>query len=381
MMLQAYTGTAVRMIMRSYLQSVGFVMFALLVIALSIDLTKTLESLRAKAETSGTPLWQILLPYMSYRAADILTRLLGTACVIGGFVAALLRHLRREDDVLAAAGMSPRFHFTALLAVAAIAGAVQFSFQNWVRPAAVQAQIDAQLGRYGQWFGEASLSGKWIVGDNMAIRATVMRGKEGQLLDLKIFDGLAAPSLTRIIAADSAVPSPGQNQWLLKNVTVWSQETAFAPSQSKELIIQLPTNAAQIGWFDIHGFYLPNAIARRIAELEDTPAASDAATTLAFRKASLILPGVLIFLGASLAQAGISGRRLNPPRLFALAAIGYLTVVIVKSFWILGINGKIAPQLAATLPLAIAFGIACLIQLRQSGYLVRPKLPSQRHSP
>lgn len=371
MNLRAHTGIAMRMMMRSYLQAIGFVIFALLVIALSIDLGKTLESLRAKADATDTPLWRLLLPYASYRATDIITRLLGTACVVGGFVAVLLRHLRREDVVLGAAGMSPRVHFSALLAVALVVGSVQFGFQNWLRPVAVKAQVETQLGRYGRWFGGSRLDSQWILDNDMALRTNIIRGDSGRLESLKIFEGLSEPTLSRLIEADSALPDPTTGLWDLQNVTLWTQDTDFAPVHSDSLTMALPLRATQLQWYDVHGYYLPNAVARDIVQLSGTAAASDAATVLAFRKAALLLPGIFVLLGASLAQAGIRGHRLNAPRLLSLAAAGYLSVVVVKSFLILGINGRIAPELSAALPLAIAFAIACLLQLRHAGYLFR----------
>lgn len=373
MNLRAHTGVAVRLMMRSYLLCVGFLMFALLVVALSIDLTKTLDSLRTKAETAGTDLWRLLLPYASYRAVDIIVRLLGTASVIGGFIAILLRHQRREDVVLAAAGMSPRLHFTALLAVALVFGAVQFSFQNWLRPIAVQAQIEAQLGRYGRWFGNTELTGQWLLGDDIAIKATIHRGAESRLENIKVFDGLSAPTLTRLIEADAAHPASGTNTWHLSNATIWEQDTGFVPVHLDTLAVTLPINAASLQWYQVHGYYLPTSVARDVAKLTGTDAARDAATSLAFRKSAFFLPGVFILLGASLAQLGISGRRFHPPRLLALAAAGYLAVVVVKSFWILGINGRVPPMPAATLPLAIAFMAACLLQVHHAGYLFRAK--------
>ncbi|SFL02083.1 LptF/LptG family permease [Shimia haliotis] len=377
MTFRAYTGSAVRLIARSYLMTVGFVLFALVVIALSIDLTKTLDELRAKAEAANTPLWHILMPYASYRAVDVLTRLLGTACVIGGFLAVLWRHQRREDVVLATAGLSPSYHFTAILMVALVFGALQFSFQNWVRPVAVKAQVETQLGRYGQWFGSTEVGEHWIVGNDTAITASVNRGEGARLENVKIFEGLSAPTLTRVIRADRALPDPDATLWVLENVTLWTAESGFAPKRLDDLRLALPINAASLQWYGVHGFYLPNSAAREIATLTGTEAASDAQTTLAFRQLAFFLPGVLIFLGASLAQSGLSGRRLHPPRLMALAAVGYLTVVGVKSFWILGINGRVPPHLAAALPLAIAFGVACLLQLHHAGYLFRRKVGLQ----
>ncbi|MGR3714477.1 MAG: LptF/LptG family permease [Shimia sp.] len=373
---RAYTGTAARLVAVSYLRTIGFMVFALLVIALSIDLTKTLGGLRTKAAATDMPLWNVLLPYMSYRTVDIVTRLLTTACLAGGFAAILLRHQRREDVVLAAAGMSPRVHLAALLAVGLVTGTVQAGFQNWLRPIAVKAQVESQMGRYGRWFGDTTLTARWIVDNDTAVRATVVRGANAQLQDVMIFEGLTAPYLTRLIQAESATPDPDTGKWWLNTVTLWAQDTDFRPVQSDQMALPLPLNAARLQWYEVHGYYLTTSVARQIATLTGTPAADDAATTLAFRRLAFFFPGIFVLLGASLAQAGISGRRLSAPRLVTLGALGYLSVVVVKSFWILGINGRIAPELAAILPLAIMICAATLLQLGQAGYLPRRRKPT-----
>ena len=196
---RAHTGVAVRAMVRGYLAAIGCVLFALLVIALSIDLTDSLDGVRDRAAATQTPLWRVLMPYLGYRAVDIVTRLLGMAALIGAGLAASLRHQRLEDVVLSAAGATPGLMLSALLIVGVITGAVQASFQNWLRPAAVERQIAAQLGRYGRWFGNTDLEYRWITDGSRAMRAQVTRGADPALRDIQYFEGIDTPALSRVV--------------------------------------------------------------------------------------------------------------------------------------------------------------------------------------
>lgn len=364
-----HTGLAVRAMVRGDLMAIGFMMFTLLIVALAIDLTKWLEPLRAHAVTKNVPLYDVLLPYLSYRGIDIVTRLLTMACLAGGFVITLLRHQRMDDIVLAAGGAGPSLRIAALVITGGLLGVVQMAGENWLRPAAVQRQMAAQLGDYGARFGDTQLGVQWLVDGNRALRANVIRGPDGHLSNVMVFEGLNQPTLTRILHAQSARPAPETSQWILSDVAIW-QPAASADGQHQTThLLTFPLHLNQVQWYGIDGYYLPNTAARQIANLPDTAAAPDAATALAVRKVALVLPGIFALLGVSLASMGTQGRRLAPFKLLALAAVGYLLVVSVKVFWALGIHAIVTPVAAATVPAAAALLLAVLLQLQQSGHL------------
>ncbi|MCP4826085.1 MAG: LptF/LptG family permease [Shimia sp.] len=369
-----HTGIAVRAMVRGDLAAIGFMMFILLVVALTIDLTKWLDTVRARAEATDSPLWQVLFPYIGYRSADIVTRLLTMACVAGGFVVTLLRHQRLDDVVLAAAGASPSLRLTALLISGLLLGAVQMAGENWLRPAAVQAQVAANLGDYGNRYHNVDVGTQWALTDTRALRATVTRGPEAQLSDLMLFDGIGQPALTHILHADTATSRGLLNVWTLEDVTIWDTAKAV-PELEPKLDLALNVSAEKLRWYGIDGYYLPNDVAHVIAATdtsEATPTSADAGTALAVRKVAIFLPGIFALLGVSLASLGTQGRRLSPFRLLALATVGYLAVVSVKVFWALGIHGVLSPMLAATLPALFALTLAAFLQQYQAGYVPRP---------
>ncbi len=371
-----HTGLAVRTMVRGDLATIGFMMFILLVVALTIDLAKWLDTVRARAEATDSPLWQVLFPYIGYRSADIVTRLLTMACVAGGFVVTLLRHQRLDDVVLAASGASPSLRLTALAISGLLLGTVQMAGENWLRPAAVEAQVAADLGDYGNRYHHTDVGTQWMLTDTRALRAKITRGPDAHLSNLMLFDGIEKPEITHVLHADSATPRGLHNVWILSDVTVWDATKTAAPIS--ELRIDMPLNVSfeKLRWYGFDGYYLPNDVARIIAATdtsEATPTAEDAGTALAVRKVAIFLPGIFAFLGVSLASLGTRSRHLSPFRLLALATVGYLSVVSVKVFWALGIHGVLPPMLAATLPALLALGLATLLQLHQAGYVLPPR--------
>ncbi len=374
-----HTGLAVRAMVRGDLLAIGFMMFTLLVVALAIDLAKWLDSLRAHAIEQGVPLYTVLLPYLSYRGIDIVTRLLTMACLAGGFVITLLRHQRMDDVVLAAAGAGPGLRLAALVMSGALLGGVQMAGENWLRPAAVQRQMAAQLGDYGARFGATQLGVEWLVDSNRALRATVTRGPHAHLRNVMLFEGLDHPTLTRILHAQSARPAADPAQWILSDVAIWHPAETAQSQHQTEHRLSFPLHLNQVQWYGIDGYYLPNDAARQIANLPNTAAAPDAATALAVRKVALFLPGIFAFLGVSLAAMGTQGRRLAPFKLLALAAVGYLLVVSVKVFWALGIHATLPPMAAACVPAGVALLLAVALQLQQSGHL--PRVPRRKIAP
>ncbi|SMP03560.1 LptF/LptG family permease [Shimia sagamensis] len=371
-----HTGLAVRAMVRGDLAAIGFMMFVLLVVALTIDLANWLDTVRARAEATGNSLWQVLFPYIGYRTTDITTRLLTMACVAGGFVVTLLRHQRLDDVVLSAAGASPSLRLTALMISGLLLGTVQMVGENWLRPAAVQAQVAANLGDYGNRYFKTDVGTQWMFSDTRALRATVTRGPEAALSDVMLFEAANWPDITHILHAQTASPSFRSGIWTLTNVTTWNVAANTPPTFEPQVDMPLAVTLDKLRWFGVDGYYLPNDAARAIVAAEATPAAptaEDAATALAVRKVALFLPGIFAFLGVSLASLGTQDRRLSPFKLLALATVGYLSVVSVKVFWALGIHGVLPPMLAASLPALFALCLCALLQLHQAGYLPAPR--------
>lgn len=362
-------GVARRMIVMTHLQAIAFVMFVLLTVAIAIDLTETLDEVRAHVAETGQSLPLVLAQYLSYRAADIVTRLLPMACLAGAFVAELLRHQRMENVILAAAGAGPGMFLASMLWVGGIVGGAQVALEGWLRPAAVFAQTDLGIGSYAHRFRRGESDPRWFLDGNRAMRARVLRDTNPELREVMVFEGVDEPALRSITQADRAIPGATDQEWILENVVVWSPSggQVLFPERHDRLVLQFPLRQAHLEYHDIWSFYLPNAALRQIATLEGTPKTADGQTAVARRYLALFLPGVFALLGASLAQAARSGRLIAWWRLLALGTLGYVTLVSVKAFWSLGEMGTMAPLPATTAPLVFALVLVMILQVRMAG--------------
>ncbi|SEO57700.1 Lipopolysaccharide export LptBFGC system, permease protein LptF [Salinihabitans flavidus] len=365
--MRALTGIAMRSIMLAHLRAIGFVVFLLLAIAFSIDLSENLTGLQDKAAETGQPLWRILFPYLGYRGVDILTRLLPMACLAGAFAAELLRFQRLEPVILAAAGATPALALSALLVVGVITGTVQAALEGWLRPAAVFAQVDLGVGSYARRFERKEKDSRWFVADDRALRATVQPGQPPTLRDVVLFEGIRRAALSSLIVAESARPGADPQSWVLKEARRWEAgpNGNLRPEPPQSLTIRFPLTSVHLTYLDVGGFYIPQEALRRITAVESDPRFADRQTALVRRYAAFFLPGVFALLGASLAQTGTTARRFNPLRLVALAVTGYISVVLIKIFWSLGEFGAIAPLWASLASLLIAGTLAAILQIRQ----------------
>ena len=364
-----FTGIAARDIMRTHLKAIGFAMFVLLVVAIAIDMTKFLDDIRAKAAADQVSLTPMLLEYLVYRSADIITHLLPMACLTGSFIAELLRHQRMEPVILAAAGASPTVMFAALLWVGLVTGGVQTALEGWLRPAAVFAQARMELGGYGDRFKHVNMGNRWFIDGELAIEARVMRSNPPELQDIRQFEGLGSPALTRIIEARSAEPTDTPLVWQLKDAVVWqgSKSAYLQPERHERLNVTMPFSDTHIRFYGVPAYFLPNDLLWEMAALKDTQRTADAEIAVMRRFAALFLPGVFAFLGATLSQCGRDGRMLAWWRLLVLGTVGYITVVSVKSFWTLGEFEVVSPLVATTVPISFAFLLGAALQLFLNG--------------
>lgn len=364
-----YTGIAVRDIARTHLKAIAFSMFVLLVVAIAIDLTKYLDDVREKAEYEGIAFTPLLLEYLLYRSADIIVRLLPMACLFGGAIAELMRHQRLEPVILSAAGASPALVFAAILGAGVVLGGVQVALEGWLRPAAVHAQGKLEVGAYGHRFRLGNNGKSWFVEGDLALETRVIREDPPELQELRMFFGLGTPELSRIIEARLATPTDANRIWTLHDAVIWegATGTAMPPVRHETLEFEMPFSAAHIRYHHVAGFYLPNAALWEIAALKDSSRTADAELAVIRRFTAFFLPGIFVFLGASLAQCGRDGRMFAWWRLLALGTFGYVSVVSVKSFWSLGEYEVISPLAAATLPMLFAFAVGVALQLWING--------------
>ncbi|MEQ9692960.1 LptF/LptG family permease [Shimia sp. SDUM112013] len=361
----------------TYLLACSFAMFVLLIVALAIDLAKHLDGVRAAADAQAASLGSLLWPYMSYRAADIVTRLLPMACLIGGLTAELLRRQRLEDVILDAAGASPSVTLGALLAVGLVTGVLQTALEGSIRPHAVAAQVKLGLGSYGERFKPGETEPVWFLDGDRALQARVYRSDMPELRNVRLFEGLRSDSLRQITIAERARPTAQDKSWQLQNVVSWEIEDGvpLPPKQVDTLDLEFPLTSAHVEYHGVLGFYLPYDRLRELASVTGSQRSPDADTAVIRRYAAFFLPGVFALLGASLARVSQRGRVLAPFRLLMLGTLGYITLVSVKVFWALGEFGEVGPLATNVIPLTFAMALAIFLQLIATGHIVLRRPP------
>ena len=334
----ALFGIATRRALMDYLCMVGLIQFILLAIAWTIDLAENYAGIAADAERRGLSLVATLFPYLGYRSADMVTRMLPMACFFGVYLAEIARRTRLETVILKAAGASPARMLAAVLLFAILLGTLQAKLEQSWRPAAVAAQVELGYGSYARRFrNDWTHFQSWFVSGDTAIRAELKRDQPPEMRDVLIFTGINAPHLETIYAAEQVLPGDAPGQWRLVSGSKWDAERGMESAEPfEEMTLTLDLIPEQISYFDEPAFYIPTEPLRAIARMRNAPTAAGADVALWRRRTAWILPGTFALLAFCLASAGFCGRTPNVPRLIALACLGYFAVVSVKVFWARG---------------------------------------------
>jgi lipopolysaccharide export LptBFGC system permease protein LptF len=366
--LAAITGLAMRSALSLYLRNTLLAMLLLLITALAIDLAKHLPSVQEKAASSNSAM---LLPYyILYRATDIITRMLPTACFLALFLSEILRRRRLESVILSASGFSPAQTTAAIFFFGLIVGSCQYLLEAHLRPAAVFAQVELGVGSYAKRFRSGLLNRpEWFITNGNALSGRVFRATNPELREVKIFQGINQDRLSGIILAERAVPTDKPNIWRLHSAVSWQgaeNQGNYKPLENDLLDVKIDLVADQLTYMDVPGFYIPGAALKNIAAMHNAPTANDANVALWRRWTAILLPGAFALLGASLAQMGYSGRVQNIRVLAGLAFFGYISIVSVKVFWALGELGVFPPSAAVLSSLLLALSGSIFIQYRRS---------------
>lgn len=363
-------GIAARRALGLYLRAALLVMSMFLIIAWAIDLAQTLDDVLARADALDRSRMELLALYLGFRGVDIATRLFPVACFIGIFAAELFRLFNRETTILAAAGWSSRQTLLVVCLFAALTGSLQFALERWLRPAAVFAQAELELGGYGRRFAAGEIEGhRWFVVDGNVLRARITRQAKPRLADLELYRGVVAGDLQDVLVAGRAEPAKRPGFWRFRDVALWSRlpgeegetETATYAQTSLYLISRYPTLEVRLSllpetlaYYDVPAFYLPQAPLERLARSDNPLKGPDVDAALWRRWAAFFLPGAYALLGASLAPIAGSGRIVAPGRIVVLAMCGYFALVATKVSWAMGEIGALSGFTSSWLSIALA---------------------------
>jgi len=355
-------GLAVRRAVTDYLRLTGLIMFILLMVAWTIDLAEHFPKLRAGAETRGVSLLSLLAPYLGYRSVDMITRLLPMACFFGVFLAEIFRRLRLESVILAAAGASPVYMLSAVLWLALILGSLQNMMEARWRPAAVLAQVDMGFGSYAARYRRTWLNTpQWFVDENTTMRAQIKRTDQPELRNILVFQGLQEAELQGVIAADHGYPTEVPMIWRLDDVRLWdTQDVGAEPTALDTMTIKVDLVPLQLSFFDIPEVNIPTDVLLTLAELTNAPNARTIQSALWRRYTAWLLPPAVALMAIIMANAGFLGRVPVISRHIALAATGYVSVVMIKVFWALGELAVLSVPLSIFAPILLILALSVI---------------------
>ncbi|NRG16652.1 LptF/LptG family permease [Rhizobiales bacterium] len=365
----AIFGISGRRALKLYALSVAMVMALFLVIAWSIDLAGNFDDVVETAKRDGLNTGWLLARYLVYRMADIVTRLFPVACFIGLFLAEMWRMIRLESTIMAASGWSPVQTLLVVALFGAGAGVLQFSLERDLRPAAIFAQVDLDVGSYAKRFKRGvSEEQRWFVVGNDILRARVKSDNEPELSELELYRGAGDGKLQDVLIAERAVPTGEDNIWQLQNAYLWARlpgqsavgesrvvsDAFYLVSRYATLDLEIDLLPVQLEYHGVAAFYLPEAALRELEHARYAIAASEVASARARRAASAVLPGSFALLGASLAPLAGSGRIRSVRKILILLLCGYAALVTLKVFWALGELGAVSAPVSAWFAVAAA---------------------------
>jgi lipopolysaccharide export LptBFGC system permease protein LptF len=342
----------IRMSAGFYAQTVALIMFALLVVAFSIDLLASRAELAEMAQAQERALLPLTLHHLSLRAVDIVTRLLPMACFVGCFIAEQLRRARRESTVIAAHGGGPMLVLGAVMAFSLPLGAVQGALEGWLRPLAIQAQVELGTSKYARWYGAIPTDRIWISEGDQIMGARIQRSDPVMLRDLIVIHRGAQGGLEQVTTAPHA-QAQGE-RWQLQEPQHWTK--APAPD--------LPISPLVARYFDVDGFNLPSPVLSQLAGVQHAETQNSAKMGQMRRLTAPLLPFVCALLGMTLAQW--LGRIMWPSalRIAGVAVFGYFQIVSIKIFWAFGDMGALGPLAACVIPLGVICALCLAMQIR-----------------
>ncbi|MXN64641.1 LptF/LptG family permease [Stappia sp. GBMRC 2046] len=355
-------GISGRRALKLYTLSVATVMALFLVIAWSIDLAENFDDVVEVAARNELNASWLLARYLVYRMADIVTRLLPVACFIGLFIAEMWRTIRLESTIMAASGWSPVQTLLVVTIFGVGVGALQFSLERDLRPAAIFAQVDLETGSYARRFKRGvSDEARWFVVGRDILRAHVKSDGEPEFRDLELYRGAGKGDLQDVVVAERAIPTDRYNIWQLRDAYLWARlpgrpsagdsrpasDKFFLVSRYATLELEIDLLPVQLEYHGVPAFYLPEKALRELEYARHAVKESEVSSARARRTASAVLPGSFALLGASLAPLAGSGRVRSVWKMLMLLLCGYAALVTLKVFWALGELGAVSAPVSA----------------------------------
>ena len=383
-------GRHTRYMLAGYLRHVFMVTSVLLAIALTIDLWPQLH-LITDSQGHGVPttIWHVLR-FSVLRTPNLVAPFLPFATFLG-VVWTEVAHTRAGERMLVwNSGRSPIQCLTPAILLGVILGAVEFTMDAHLGPAAMAVQMQERLGLDGQRLDRTRREDShWIATSGGLLSTEIEYGPPPVLHHPTFYQLDARGQLTEVNIATVARQLPGTNLWLMHDGRVWSSQSeptsdgaadptltlGNSPGETMvpfaERTIQLEIDPLWLSVFGMEPQYLSMPVLRALAQLDSGPASKGPyRTRLQVLYGEALLPGAMALLAASLSFL-LLAYSTRPRAVVGILFTGYLAHFATKACLLMGQNGYMPPIMAGWLVPVALFGVTLaafrVIGLRRIG--------------
>ena len=258
-------GLHTRYMLAAYLRGTLLVLVSVLVVALSIDLSRYLTNVLA-ADSSKTALGHALILgwYVAMLSTDRIAEFLPFACFFGVLWAEVRHTISQERLIGLITGRAPLQCLAPLILFAVLMGAVELALIMYLRPVAVMEQTDAHLGMYGEIFDRSPTpERKWFITGGNIVLTNIEFTLPPVLRDIRLFKMDDEHRLSEVIDAAYATSIDGNGNWLFHDGRSWTVKSRNLDEvKFTQEAIALDIDPLRLRYSGISAKYLPNEVFR-----------------------------------------------------------------------------------------------------------------------
>lgn len=361
--LPAPLGWHTRYMIRSYSAHTFLVACAILVLALSIDLTLFLPKILVTIADWPNYSAVYLAWYLLLRATDFLAELLPLACFFGVLWAEIVHTMSQERLVVWLSGRAAQQCLVPVVLFGAMVGLAELALNIYLRPIAVMAMAVNHLGSYGERFDPRPLPHpQWFAAGRDLVQAIVVPGSPPTLRDVRVYRMDDAMALQTFFRARTAHPVDDRT-WLLFDGYRWTSPIDASgakpapaggkPIESDEEVpfaqerLDLRVAPIWINNFRIGARYLTNDVFTALGKAEFSPD-SEFRTWKQVRYSLSLFCAAMPLLAASLSLL-LMATEIRFAMVCFIAITGYMSNTAMKLFVLLGEHDYVSPVTAGWL--------------------------------
>jgi lipopolysaccharide export LptBFGC system permease protein LptF len=344
----------------TYSRHTFLVTCAILVLALSIDLTSFLTRVVTTMSTWPGFLALWLSWYLVLRSTDFLAELLPLACFAGVLWAEIVHTASQERLVVWLSGRAVQQCLVPALLFGMLVGTIELALNIYLRPMAVMTMAADHLGTYGERFDpRPSGEPQWLAAGRDLIQAQLVSGSPPVLRDVKVYHMDDTLALQTMFRAKQAKPLD-DHSWLLIDGYRWTSPLGAIQDKSDPASESLVTKEQEVPFaqqrlnlnlapvwinnYRIEPRYLTHDVFNALRKVKFSP--DNAYRTWQQARFSLSLfCAAMPMLAASL-SALLLGNEIGLAMLCFVAIAGYMANTAMKLLIMLGEHGYLSSVVA-----------------------------------